>query len=195
MHRLPPAEGVLVDTDHGRFNLIAYRSMVDRLPHLAFCVGNVGRLDPSGIPRATDEPTLIRMHRRDLLGDVFGNKANPSNRFLAASLKRMPAEGHGVVVYLRPEGVNEDEGMSEHLHNWLYPPVPVPSDINKPDLASPRGPGAWAVPMDRRDFGTGGQILRDLGLTRLRVLTNNPKRLHHLQAFGLEVIESVPIEM
>jgi 3,4-dihydroxy 2-butanone 4-phosphate synthase/GTP cyclohydrolase II len=195
VHRLPPAEGVLVDTDHGRFNLIAYRSVVDRLPHLAFCVGDVGRLDPSGHPVGIAEPTLVRMHRRDLLGDVFGNKANPSNRYLAASLRRIQGEGHGVVVYLRPEGVNEDEGVSEHLHNWLYPPWQASGDVNKPDLTSARGAGAWAVPMDRRDFGTGGQILRDLGLTRLRVLTNNPKRLHHLQAFGLEVIESVPIDV
>jgi 3,4-dihydroxy 2-butanone 4-phosphate synthase/GTP cyclohydrolase II len=195
VHRLPPAEGVLVDTDHGRFNLIAYRSVVDRLPHLAFCVGDVGRLDPSGHPVRIAEPTLVRMHRRDLLGDVFGNKANPSNRFLAASLRRIQGEGHGVVVYLRPEGVNEDEGVSEHLHNWLYPPWQASGDVNKPDLTSVRGAGAWAVPMDRRDFGTGGQILRDLGLTRLRVLTNNPKRLHNLQAFGLEVIESVPIDV
>ncbi|PYO28719.1 MAG: bifunctional 3,4-dihydroxy-2-butanone-4-phosphate synthase/GTP cyclohydrolase II [Candidatus Rokuibacteriota bacterium] len=195
VHRLPPPEGVLVDTDHGRFNLIAYRSVVDRLPHLAFCVGDVGRLDPSGHPVRTDEPTLVRMHRRDLLGDVFGNKSHPSNRDLAASLRRIQAEGHGVVVYLRPEGVDEDEGVSEHLQNWLYPPSHAAGDANKPDLTSARGAGAWAVPMDRRDFGTGGQILRDLGLKRLRVLTNSPKRLHHLQAFGLEVVESVPIDL
>jgi 3,4-dihydroxy 2-butanone 4-phosphate synthase/GTP cyclohydrolase II len=155
----------------------------------------VGRLDPSGRPLRTDEPTLIRMHRRDLLGDVFGNKAHPSNRYLAASLRRIQSEGHGVVVYLRPEGINEDEGVSEHLHNWLYPPWQAATSPNEPDLIGPRGAGAWAVPMDRRDFGTGGQILRDLGLTRLRVLTNNPKRLHHLQAFGLEVVESVAIEL
>ncbi len=193
VYRLPPVEGVHVDTDHGRFNLIAYRSLVDRLPHLAFCVGDVGRLDPSGHPIRTDEPTLVRMHRRDLLGDVFGNKAHPSNRDLATSLKRIQAEGHGVVVYLRPEGVGE--GLSEDLQAWLYPPGPTVKGANEPDLTSARGAGAWAVPMDRRDFGTGGQILRDLGLTRLRVLTNSPKRLHHLQAFGLEVVESVPIEL
>src|SRR5215813_4875355 len=121
VHRLPPAEGVLVDTDHGRFNLIAYRSVVDRLPHLAFCVGDVGRLDPSGHPMRIAEPTLVRMHRRDLLGDVFGNKANPSNRILAASLRSILAAGRGVLVYLRPEGVGE--GLSEHLQPWMYPPT------------------------------------------------------------------------
>jgi 3,4-dihydroxy 2-butanone 4-phosphate synthase/GTP cyclohydrolase II len=193
VHRLAPHEGVPVDTDHGRFNVIAYRSVVDRLPHLAFCVGDVGRLDLSGHPLTTEEPTLVRMHRRDLLGDVFGSKANPSNRTLAASLRRIQAEGHGVLVYLRPEGVGED--VSELLQALVYPSSLAARSTNEADLTGASGAGARAVPMDRRDFGIGGQILRDLGLKRLRVLTNNPKRLHHLQAFGLEVVETVPIAL
>jgi 3,4-dihydroxy 2-butanone 4-phosphate synthase/GTP cyclohydrolase II len=193
VHRLPPQEGVPVDTDYGRFTLVAYRSVVDRLPHLAFCAGSVGRLDPSGHPAETREATLVRMHRRDLLGDVFGDKSHPSNRILAASLRRIQAEGHGVLVYLRTEDVGE--GLSERLQGWMYPPWHGTADANTPDLTGAAGAGARALPMDRRDFGIGGQILRDLGLTRLRVLTNAPKRLHHLQAFGLEVVESVPIDL
>jgi 3,4-dihydroxy 2-butanone 4-phosphate synthase/GTP cyclohydrolase II len=193
VHRLPPQEGVLVDTDYGRFTLIAYRSVVDRLPHLAFCMGDVGRLDPSGHPLETREATLVRMHRRDLLGDVFGDKSHPSNLVLAASLRRIQAEAHGVLVYLRSEDAGE--GLEERLASWMYPPWHPFGEANAPDLTGGRGAGARALPMDRRDFGIGGQILRDLGLTRLRVLTNTPKRLHHLQAFGLEVMESVAIEL
>jgi 3,4-dihydroxy 2-butanone 4-phosphate synthase/GTP cyclohydrolase II len=193
VHRLPPAEGVLVDTDHGRFTVIAYRSVVDRLPHLAFCAGDVGRLDPSGHPLPSEAPTLVRMHRRDLLGDVFGDKSHPSNRVLAASLARIQAEGHGVLVYLRTEGAGE--GLSERFPDWMYPSATPAGDPDGPDLTGSGGPAARALPTSRRDFGIGGQILRDLGLTRLRVLTNSPKRLHHLQAFGLEVVESVPIEL
>jgi 3,4-dihydroxy 2-butanone 4-phosphate synthase / GTP cyclohydrolase II len=193
VHRLPPAEGIVVDTDHGRFKVIAYRSVVDRLPHLAFCTGDVGRLDPSGHPLETDGPTLVRMHRRDLLGDVFGDKVHPSNRLLAASLRRIQAEGHGVLVYLRPEGAGE--GLSERLQSWMYPFAAGGDDPDGPDLIGADGAGARALPMNRRDFGIGGQILRDLGLRRLRVLTNNPLRLHHLQAFGLEAVESVPIDL
>jgi 3,4-dihydroxy 2-butanone 4-phosphate synthase/GTP cyclohydrolase II len=193
VHRLPPHEGVAVDTDHGRFTLIAYQSVVDRLPHLAFCAGDVGRLDPSGHPLETHEPTLVRMHRRDLLGDVFGDKANPSNRVLAASLRRIQAEGHGVVVYLRPEGTGESG--SALVQAWMYPAWSAAEGSPGADLTSAAGVGARAMPMDRRDFGIGGQILRDLGLRRLRVLTNSPKRLHHLAAFGLEVVESVPITL
>jgi 3,4-dihydroxy 2-butanone 4-phosphate synthase/GTP cyclohydrolase II len=192
VHRLPPVEGILVDTDQGRFNVIAYRSLVDRLPHLAFCAGDVGRLDPSGYPLESDEPTLVRMHRRDLLGDVFGDKSHPSNRVLAASLARLQAEGHGVLVYLRPEG--SGEGLSERLQSWMYPTAGLEAGSDAPDLFGAAGAGVRALPMNRRDFGIGGQILRDLGLRRLRVLTNNPIRLHHLQAFGLEVVESVPID-
>jgi 3,4-dihydroxy 2-butanone 4-phosphate synthase / GTP cyclohydrolase II len=191
VHRLPPTEGLPVDMDHGRFNVIAYRSVVDRLPHLAFCVGDVGRLDPSGYPLESEEATLVRMHRRDLLGDVFGDKSHPSNRVLAVSLARIQAEGHGVVVYLRPDG--SGEGLTERLQNWIYPSTSLADDPDVPDLTSLEGTGVRGLPMNRRDFGIGGQILRDLGLRRLRVLSNNPQRLHHLQAFGLEVVESVPI--
>jgi 3,4-dihydroxy 2-butanone 4-phosphate synthase/GTP cyclohydrolase II len=194
VHRLPPHEGVPLDTDHGRFNLIAYQSVVDILPHLAFCAGDVGRLDPAGHPMTTTEPTLVRMHRRDLLSDVFGDKARPSNRLLAASMKRIQAEGHGVFVYLRPQGIGE--GVTGHIQTRRYPPWHPESNANEPDLTSTAGVGALALPMDERDFGLGGQILRDLGLTRLRVLTNSPtRRLHHLQAFGLEVVESVSIDL
>ena len=77
----------------------------------------------------------------------------------------------------------------------MYPPTSGGGVTDGPDLIGIHGPGARALPMNQRDFGIGGQILRDLGLRRLRVLTNNRIRLHHLQAFGLEVIESVPIEL
>ena len=165
VQRLWPPEGVVVDTDHGRFNVIAYRSVVDRLPQLAFCIGDVGRLDPSGHRLDAREPTLVRMHRRDLLGDVFGDKSNPSNGLLRASMRRIQQEGHGVLVYLRPD--DSGEGLADRPESSTY----------------------YAA------IGIGGQILRDLGLTRLRVLTNNPKRFLHIQAFGLEIVETVPIEV
>ena len=166
VRREPPVEGITVDTDHGRFTLITYRTTVDRLPQLAFCVGDVGRLDPSGMPKQIAEPTLVRMQRRDLLGDVFGDKSHPSNRVLEASLRRIQAEGHGVLVYLRPDVA--EEGMAETRR---------------------------AQPMNERDSGIGCQILRDLGLTQLRLLTNHPRRLQHIDAFGLEVVESIAIDL
>src|SRR5262245_54311761 len=135
------------------------------------------------------------MHRRDLMGDVFGDKSYLSNRVLAVSLARIQAEGQGVLVYLRPEGAGEGEGLSERLQSWIYPSSTVGGDIDGSDLTGATGAGARALPMNRRDFGIGGQILRDLGLKRLRVLTNSPIRLSHLQAFGLEIVESVSIDL
>ena len=96
-----------------------------------------------------------------------------------------------MLVYVRSADLGEE--VSDRPPEWMYPSWQA-EDVNAPDLTGAGGAGARAVPMDRRDFGIGGQILRDLGLTRLRVLTNAPKLFHHLQAFGLEVVESVPIE-
>ena len=144
VHRLPPAEGLAVDTDHGRFKVIAYRSVVDRLPHLAFCVGDAGRLDPSGHPVETGEATLVRMHRRDLLGDVFGDKTHPSNRVLAASLRTIQLEGHGVLVYLRPDG--SGEGISERLASWISPIPPWPAIPRSRTSPGLRGPARERCP-------------------------------------------------
>lgn len=247
VQRLDPLEGTMIETDHGPFNLIAYKSIVDPLPQIALCVGDVGRLDPTtGEPVELEEPVLVRMHRRNLLGDIFGERSNPTNRVLAASLKRIREEGRGVLVYLRPTGVAGEGPLGRLQH--LQPPADFGFDVNRPDFhrlgatgtatptaataamaktgdgsvsrsgtgaamtrqeqqaASSRSPAggvgagpAAAVtmaddpPVEHRDYGIGVQILRDLGIRRLRVLTNQPKKMQHLDAFGLEVTETVPL--
>ncbi len=189
VHRLDPVDGSLIDTDYGQFRLFAYQSVVDPLPHIALTVGGVGDLDASGRVLERAEPVLVRMHRRNLLGDIFGDRSQPTNRILAASLLEIQREGAGALVYLRPSGVGE--GLLGRLQT-LSAAAHVKID-SQPDLTNPQGVGGKAMPMDRRDFGVGGQILRDLGLTRLRVLTNHQLKLHGLSAFGLEIVESVPI--
>lgn len=189
VHRLDPIEGSLIETDHGTFNLFAYQSVVDPLPHIALTVGGVGSMDASGRVVEQTDPVLVRMHRRNLLGDIFGDRTQPTNRVLAASLAAIQREGRGALVYLRPSGVGE--GLLGRLQT-LSSSAHVNVD-SQPNLTDPHGVGSKAVPMDRRDFGVGGQILRDLGLTRLRVLTNHQLKLHGLSAFGLEIVESVPI--
>ncbi len=189
VHRLDPIEGSLIETDHGTFNLFAYQSVVDPLPHIALTVGGIGNMDASGHVMEQTDPVLVRMHRRNLLGDIFGDRTQPTNRVLAASLEAIQREGRGALVYLRPSGVGE--GLLGRLQTLT---THVSSSVHShPGLTDPQGVGARAVPMDRRDFGVGGQILRDLGLTRLRVLTNHQLKLHGLSAFGLEIVESVPI--
>ncbi|MCZ6834335.1 MAG: 3,4-dihydroxy-2-butanone-4-phosphate synthase [Planctomycetota bacterium] len=186
IHRLDPHEGTPIETPEGTFNLIAYQSSIDPLPHLALTVGGIGKLDSHGATKEIDEPVLVRMHRRNLLGDIFNDMTNPTGDSLRASMRRMQKEGRGVLVYLRPEGAGE--GLHERLTKINRP---NPDDINAPDLTRTDGVAAKAQPMDYRAFGLGSQILRDLGLTKLRVLTNHPRTLPGLHAFGLEIVEQV----
>ena len=100
----------------------------------------------------------------------------------------MHAQGKGAIVYLRPEGGGED--FFARLQQIRRPS----DDVNAPDLTRTEGVSVRAMPMDSREFGIGGQILRDLGLSRLRVLTNNPRRaMPGLHGFGLEIVEQVPL--
>jgi 3,4-dihydroxy 2-butanone 4-phosphate synthase/GTP cyclohydrolase II len=188
IERLDPVAGTPIDTPHGRFNLIAYRSTIDAVPHLALTVGGVGDLDDAGSVRAIEEPVLVRMHRRDLLGDIFDELTNPTGRQLRSSLRMIQEAGRGVLVYLRPEGTGED--LRGRLQRIRRPPA---DDVNVPDLTRTDGVAGRAQPMDQRDFGLGCQILRDLGLRRLRLLTNHPKTLRGLSGFGLQIQEQIAI--
>ncbi len=188
VQRLEPQRGTMIETPEGRFTLIAYQSSIDPLPHLALCVGGVGALDDNGERRTFDEPVLVRMHRRDLLGDIFDEATNPTGEQLRASLRMIQRAGRGALVYLRPEGHGDDlRGRLQQIRRPQF------TDVNTPDLTRPDGIGSKVRPMDHREFGIGGQILRDLGLTHLRLLTNHPKSLPGLHGFGLEVVEQVPI--
>jgi len=186
--RIEPCEGTAIETPYGRFNLIAYQSATDALPHVALTVGGVGETNGKGAVKRIDEPVLVRMHRRDLLGDIFDEASNPTGRELRSAMRMIQRAGRGVLVYLRPEGVGD--GLRERL---LRIQRPLHGDVNTPDLTSRRSADARARPMDKRDFGIGVQILLDLGLSKVRILTNHPKTLPGLHAFGLEVVDQVPI--
>ncbi len=193
VRRLDPAHGTSIDTEFGRFNLIAYDSLVDPLPHIALTVGGVGDLAGNGHATDSAEPTLVRMHRRNVLGDIFFDGADSpdgaSGRALHASMRAIQKAGRGAVVYLRPEGAGD--ALDQRLHalkRSAYTP-------ESHDLTHPQGPGGVAMPMTHRDYGIGGQILRDLGVRKLRLLTNHPRALPALEAFGLEITEHVPIPL
>lgn len=183
VRRIEPATGATVETDLGPFTLFAFESVVDPLPHLALTVGGVGAPDASGRPPQHDEPVLVRMHRRNLLGDIFGDlnssPEGPTRAALRAAMRAIQKAGKGAIVYLRPQGQGDafDQRLIRHAAGV--------SDVGPEN--TPR------VPMDLREFGIGGQILRDLGLRRLRLLTNHPKSLPGLDAFGLEIVEQVPL--
>ncbi|MCA9312457.1 MAG: 3,4-dihydroxy-2-butanone-4-phosphate synthase, partial [Phycisphaerales bacterium] len=192
VRRIDPVHGTILRTDLGEFRLFAIESVVDPLPHLVLTVGDVGCLDDAGRVIESDEPTLVRMHRRDLLGDIFGDldasPDGPTRRDLRAAMRMIQEEGRGAVVYLRPSGHGDAFSHKLTALRLTFDP-----ESDRPDLHSEQGHGAAAVPMHQRDFGIGGQILRELGLSRLRLLTNRKKDLPGLEAFGLEIVEHVAL--
>jgi 3,4-dihydroxy 2-butanone 4-phosphate synthase/GTP cyclohydrolase II len=190
VERMDPVDGTTIETPEGRFDLIAYQSTIDPLPHLALTVGGIGRRGDGEAAVEIDEPVLVRMHRRDLLGDIFNELGNPTGASLRESLRMLRRAGRGVLVYLRPEGAGDD--LRGRLQKILRPAL---DDVNAPDLTRTDGIAGRVQPMDHRDFGTGCQILRDLGLSKLRVLTNHPKTMRGLAGFGLEIVEQVRIEV
>lgn len=189
--RMEPASGQTIETPEGSFTLISWRSSIDALPHIALCAGGVGDLDENGVPIASDEPTLVRVHRRDLLGDIFGvrgdDREEPSRDSLRRSLALIHNAGRGALVYMRPESGNLEITTS------LQQISRVADDVNQPDLSRPEGIGGKAMPMDQRELGIGSQILRDLGISKLKLISNNPRPWPTLHGFGLEVLEHVPL--
>jgi 3,4-dihydroxy 2-butanone 4-phosphate synthase/GTP cyclohydrolase II len=142
----------------------------------------VGDLDPATKkPVAHAEPVLVRMHSEHLLGDVFHAAGTDSGQTLDASLRLILAAGKGALVYLRQE--SRGLALLQRIQSLRAPPL----------AAAPPEHTTQPSAMPRRDFGIGAQILRDLGLSKLRILTNHPKKFYALEGFGLSVVEQVPI--
>jgi 3,4-dihydroxy 2-butanone 4-phosphate synthase/GTP cyclohydrolase II len=188
VQRLAPESGTTIDTPYGRFILIAYQSAIDALPHLALTVGLQG--PDAAVP-------LVRVHRRDLLGDIFEESSNPSGRALRQSMKMIQQAGCGAIVYVRPEGLGDD--LRSRLQQIRRPAAVhglngVAEGVNALDLTRVDGVGGRAMPLEVREIGIGGQILRDLGVTRMKLLSNHPNTYPGLHGFGLEIVEQVRIE-
>ena len=199
VRRVVPVAGRRLRTRLGEFNAIMFESVVDALPHLVLTVGDVGLLDPQGAPLVREAPTLVRMHRRHLLGDVFGDldasSDGPTADVLHASMRAIRAEGHGALVYLRTSGGAGREAAESDLEGRLQTlgAGAYRTEADAPALAGPGGEGEAAMPESQREFGIGVQILRALGLRKLRLLTNHTHDIPNLDAFGLEIVERVPV--
>ena len=175
-------ESVDLPTRWGEFRLHAYESDVDPQPHLAICKGGVGEYGPDGRAAEADEPTLVRVHSECLTGDVFGSQRCDCGPQLDTAMQTIEAEGRGVVLYLRQEG--RGIGLLNKLHAYK---------LQEEGLDTVEANRRLGLPVDKRDYGIGSQILRDLGLRQLRILTNNPKKIHGIDGFGLEIVEQVPV--
>ena len=186
VERLEPKGGTPLQTAFGRFNLVSFRNITDPLPHLALTLGGVGDLDEQGNVVEQDGPTLVRVHRRELLGDIFAAVQDGRNTraILDRSLQKIAEAGRGALVYLRPSGGLESPDAYASLNNRLTQP------FNLENADSPtRSQAAGAL-----EYGTGSQIVRALGITQMRLLTNSEAAYPHLNAFGLSIVERVSLD-
>ena len=161
---------VNLPTDHGLFRAVAFQNELDTCLHLALVMGDVH----------PDVPTLVRVHRADLIGDVFGFTGDRGTSRLEWALRRIAQEGHGVLLYLRT-GANGEMAL-DSLQSYL-------ARTDQPLRGKPRRQG----PMGFREFGLGAQMLSHLGLNKIRVITGNPRPFAGLSGFGLEIVEYLPL--
>jgi 3,4-dihydroxy 2-butanone 4-phosphate synthase/GTP cyclohydrolase II len=159
-------------TPFGNFKIIAYKSSTDPDEHVAMVMGDV----------ATDEPVLVRVHSQCLTGDVFHSLRCDCGEQLEMAMKMVAAEGRGVVLYMRQEG----RGIGIHNKIKAYALQDKGLDTVEANIS-------LGFKADQRDYGVGAQILVDLGIRNMRLMTNNPKKTSAFMSFGLKITEQIPL--
>lgn len=162
-------------TEYGVFTAIAYESLIDHREHLALVMGKV----------AGTENVLVRVHSECLTGDTFGSLRCDCGFQLHDAMRKVAEEGRGVVLYLRG---HEGRGIGLMHKLEAYALQDRGRDTVEANLE-------LGLPTDARDYGVGAQILADLGITTMRLLTNNPTKRAGIEGYGLEIVETVPLEV
>lgn len=173
---------VHLPTDYGEFTMIGYQSPGSTEPHLALCKGGIGEADEQGHVPVHEEPVLIRVHSECMTGDLFHSQRCECGYQLIEAMRRIDREGKGALIYLRQEG--RGIGLANKLHAYK---------LQEEGLDTVDANVKLGFLPDKRDYGIGAQICRDLGLRNVRILTNNPKKVSRLEVYGIHIVEQIPL--